>query len=140
VGQTAHPRNVRLALAVAFGVCLVGGTLLVVATAEFRTPYTNVGWQVFLGGYFLTLAAVAAVGLAKPGARVAALGGLSGGAAATGFILVFSVGLLVILAALPLWIVTAKAAQKQTHESVALLCSGLAFVALLLGLMTLYHH
>ena len=139
VGQGAHPRNVRVALTVAFGVCLLGGTLLVIRTAGFRTPYTNVGWQPFLGSYFLALAGVAAVGLSNPGARIGALGALSGGAGAAGFLFIFSIGLLVLLAAVPLWLVTVRAARESREESVALLCGGLAAIVLFLGLYTLYH-
>ncbi|HEX6492677.1 MAG TPA: hypothetical protein VF112_04150 [Candidatus Dormibacteraeota bacterium] len=108
-------------------------------TAGFRTQFTNVPWQAFLGAYFLTLAVVAAVGLSRRGARIAALGALSGGAAATGFISILSIGVLVILAAVPLWIVTFRTAQDPRQESVAVLCGGLAFVGLFLGLFALYH-
>lgn len=139
VGPTAHPRGVRAALAVAFGVCLLFGTWIVVVTVGHRTPFTNVRWQAFFGGYLLALAAVAAVGWWRRSATIAALGALSGAAAGVGFISIFSVGLLVILAAVPLWLVTIRAVRQPQRESVALLCGGLAFLVLLIGLMTLYH-
>ncbi|HVS43612.1 MAG TPA: hypothetical protein VMU20_15275 [Candidatus Dormibacteraeota bacterium] len=48
--------------------------------------------------------------------------------------------MLVIPAAVPLLVVTVQAAREPEQESVALLCGGLAFVTLLVGLSTLYHH
>ena len=81
----------------------------------------------------------AAAGLSKPGARIGALGALSGGAAVSGFLFIFSIGLLVLLAAVPLWLVTVRAAREPREESVALLCGGLAAIVPFLGLYTLYH-
>jgi hypothetical protein len=121
-------------------VCLLSGVMALVQTNRLRTPYTNVRWQTFVASYFLALAAVAAVGLlSKPRLEVAALGAVSGGTTAAGFLFIFSVGILVLVAAVPLWLAAARAARQPREWALAMACGGVVGLVPFVGMLTLYH-